>query len=95
MTSKTFERNSFDLQPWNTLVYGLLCKNEGSNVSRYFSRDAIFIGLYLIYFRYKWNLSYKISHKHSTIQISFSDLKKEIGNHSVISIFHFQFENEN
>ena len=24
-----------------------------------------------------------------------SDLKKEIGNHSVISIFHFQFENEN
>ena len=32
---------------------------------------------------------------YSTIQISFSDLKKEIGNHSVISIFHFQFENEN
>ena len=30
---------------------------------------------------------------YSTIQISFSDLKKEIGNHSVISIFHFQFEN--
>ena len=32
---------------------------------------------------------------YSTIQISFSDLKKEIGNHRVISIFHFQFENEN
>ena len=32
---------------------------------------------------------------YSTIQISFSDLKKEIGNHSVISNFHFQFENEN
>ena len=31
---------------------------------------------------------------YSTIQISFSDLEKEIGNHSVISIFHFQFENE-
>ena len=32
---------------------------------------------------------------YSTIQISFSDLKKEIGSHLVISIFHFQFENEN
>ena len=32
---------------------------------------------------------------YSTIQISFSDLKKEIGNHSPISNFHFQFENEN
>ena len=38
---------------------------------------------------YSWFVYY------STIQISFSDLKKEIGNHSVISIFHFQFENEN
>ena len=32
---------------------------------------------------------------YSTIQISFCDLKKEIGNHSVISIFHFQFEIRN
>ena len=32
---------------------------------------------------------------YSTIQISFSDLKRKIGNHSVISNFHFQFENEN
>ena len=32
---------------------------------------------------------------YSTIQISFSDLKKEIGNHSVISNFYFQFEHEN
>ena len=32
---------------------------------------------------------------YSTIQISFSNLKKEIGNHSVISIFHFQFEIRN
>ena len=32
---------------------------------------------------------------YSTIQISFSDLKTEKGNHLVISIFYFQFEKEN
>ena len=35
------------------------------------------------------------SYEYRKVRVLFSDLKKEIGNHSVISIFHFQFENEN
>ena len=91
-----FQKYWYDRSIFWQLIGWTICSKDKKSLTihfRFWYKNNIFVPkLVFIVRNIIWSLG---SVYYSTIQISFSDLKKEIGNHSVISNFHFQFENEN